>query len=89
MYFKSKQISLITLGLTAIVSSRTLFALFDDPEGPNLLVVTVAALIIYLPTWALYSFIPTTKLPLIGLKRLLCAILVQVLLVVVFYFCLR
>lgn len=48
MLFSSKKFSLIALGVTAIVGSRTLFFLFDDVEGPNLLVVMVAAAIIYL-----------------------------------------
>jgi hypothetical protein len=84
MYFKSKKISLITLGITALICSRALFFFFDDPEGPNLLIVTVMALILYFVSLAVYRF----NLSLTGLKRLLLAILIQVLLVAGLYVCL-
>ena len=85
MYFKSKKISLLILGVTSILCSRALFAFFDDPEGPNLLVVTVMAAIIYFLSWAVYVRYPSA-LPFTGLKRLLVVMLVQVVLVTVFYF---
>lgn len=56
MYFKSKKISLVILGITALICSRILFALFNDPEGPNLLIVTVMALFIYFLSLTVYSF---------------------------------
>jgi hypothetical protein len=49
MYFKSKKTSLLILGITSIICSRTMFVFFDDPEGPNLLIVFVAALVLYQP----------------------------------------
>ena len=55
MLFKSKKYSLIILGLFSLVCSRTLFALFNDPEGPNLLIVTVMAVILYCISWAVYA----------------------------------
>lgn len=82
MYFKSKKISLLVLAATSLVCSRTLFALFNDPEGPNLLIVTVLALIVYVSSLTVYLF----NLPITGLKRLLLAILIQVLLVTGLYF---
>lgn len=84
MYFKSKKVSLVILAVTSLVGSRLLFALFNDPEGPNLLVVTVAAAIIYFLSLGVYasrSFGSFT-----GLKRLLLTIFVQVVIVTIFYF---
>ncbi len=35
----SKKTSLLILGTTSVVCSRVMFSFFNDPEGPNLLVV--------------------------------------------------
>jgi hypothetical protein len=96
MYFKSKKISLVILGITSIVCSRTMFLSFDDPEGPNLLVVIVGAAIVYFLSLTIYLFNPSTKsifqrfsfLSFTGLKRLLVGIFIQIIIVTVFYFCL-
>ena len=69
--------SLLILGITSLVCSRAMFYFFNDPEGPNLLVVTVMALIVFFPSLAAYSFVPSVT----GLKRLLVAIAVQVMIV--------
>lgn len=82
MYFKSKKISLIILGITALLVSRAMFAFIDDPEGPNLLVVTVVALVIYFPSLMVYKF----NFPITRLKRLSLAIFVQILIVTGLYF---
>ena len=87
MFFKSKKTSLVILGITSLVCSRVMFALFNDPEGPNLLIVVVAAAVIYFLSLAIYlskSF-PSFA----GIKRLLLAILTQIIIVSVFYFLLR
>lgn len=84
MYFKSKKISLLILGLTAIVASRVLFSFFNDPEGPNLLVVMGMAVVVYLLSLAVYLYFPSTKLT--GITRLLLAIFAQILIVAGFYF---
>ncbi len=77
MYFKSKKTSLIILGITAIVCSRVMFALFNDPEGPNLLIVLVLSAIVYFASLKVYlSYLSAS-----GLKRLLLAICVQVIIV--------
>lgn len=55
MLFESKKVSLITLGITAVIGSRVLFSLFDDPEGPNLLIVVVTAAVIYLVSLPVYK----------------------------------
>lgn len=93
MYFKSKNISLIILGITSIVFSRLMFVFFNDPEGPNLLVVTVAAAIVYFLSLTIYFFNPSTTSKfqclsfssLAGLKRLLMVIFVQLIIVIAFY----
>ena len=86
MYFKSKKVSLIILGITSIVGSKLLFALFNDPEGPNLLVVTVGAAIIYFLTLGVY--VSKSFSSLMGGKRLLLTIFIQILVVTILYFAL-
>ena len=78
----SKKISLLILGLTALVCSRMMFAFFDDPEGPNLLVVVGAALIIYGVSLLTYAS------NLLGLKRFFLAVFIQVAMSILLYFCL-
>ena len=81
MHATSKKTSLLILGITALVCSRTLFFLFDDPEGPNLLVVTVLAVILYSASLMVYSFVPATA----GLKKLLLAFCTQIVIVAGLY----
>lgn len=89
MYFKSKKISLLTLGVAALVCARAMFLCIDDPEGPNLLIVTVLAVFVYALSLATYSSNSLMKkvflyFPLVlhtGLPRLLVALFVQILLV--------
>ena len=85
MLFKSKKIPLLILGATALVCSRLLFVFFNDPEGPNLLVVLVTAVIVYVPSLAVYVYAPSTA----DQKKLLLAIFIQILLVAALYFFLR
>lgn len=81
-YFKSNKVLLLILGVASIVFSRVMFVLFNDPEGPNLLIVTVAAVIVFLLSLAVYFFsAPTTSL-----KKLLLAILVPLAITAVLYF---
>jgi hypothetical protein len=85
MNFKSKKISLVILGVTAFVCSGVMFRLFDDPEGPNLLVVTVMAAILYFLSLAVYVF----DSPISDTKKLRLALSVQLLVVTFAYFFLR
>jgi len=78
-----KKTSLLILAITAIVSSRALFWLFNDPEGPNLLIVLVLAAILYAVSLAAYWFNSSIT----GLRRLLLAIAIQIVVVTVLYFC--
>ena len=98
MHFISKKVSLVILGITAIVCSKVLFLFFNDPEGPNLLVVTVMTAIVYVLSLAVYFYYPSTKrdtsqpLPPVSvtsLERLLLVIFVQILIIIGFFFWLR
>jgi hypothetical protein len=82
----SKKISLLLLGVTAILSSRALFALFNDPEGPNLLIVMVLAVVVYAVSLAVYMYTPSKQE---GPKGILLPLFVQVLLVTCLYFLLK
>ncbi len=71
----------MTLGVTALVSSRTFFALLRDPEGPNLLIVVVLAAFIYFLSFLIYS----SNLSKQGYGKLGLAILTQIAAVVICY----
>ncbi len=90
MNFKSKQVALVILGLTALTFSRAMFFFFNDPEGPNLLVVMVAATIIYFLSWATYKIILKlfSLAPHTGSRRILLLILIQVIITAILYLCL-
>jgi hypothetical protein len=64
-----------------------MFALINDPEGPNLLVVTVMATVIYLTSSAIYlsNLYPS----LTGFKRSSAAIFAQIFVATCFYLGLR
>lgn len=84
MNFRSKKAAFLILGITAIVCSKVLFFSFNDPQGPNLLIVGMMAVILYALSLAIYVFKTPTKLD--DLKRLLAGILIQVLAVTGLYF---
>ena len=84
MFLKINRISLLILGITALVCSRVLFTFFNDQEGPNLLVIGVLALVIYL-----LSVVVLFKLPAGSRTKLQLAIFIQVAIVVGLYFALR
>ena len=82
MLLESKKTSLLLLlVITAFVLSRALFFFFHDPEGPNLLIVTVLALILYGASFIAWKFIPAKS----ASKKLLFAICTQVLIVAGLY----
>lgn len=85
-YFISKRFSLLILAVTALICSRTLLFSFHDPEGPNLLVVTGLTLVLYAVSITAYLFGP---LKINGLMRILATVGVQLLCVVILYFCMR
>ena len=85
MYFISKNTSLLILGVTSIVCARTMFLFFDDPEGPNLLIVMWASIIVFVVSLSVYAFSPAT----VGIKKLLLAILIQLVVVTSAYLLLK
>ena len=88
MHFTARKRSLLILAITSIVFSRAIFFFFNDPEGPNLLVVTVMAVLFYILSLILFIAV-SSVLPVAGLKRLLLVILIQILLAVGLYLLLR
>jgi hypothetical protein len=56
-----------------------MFSFFNDPEGPNVLIVVGMAAVVYVVSLAAYFFYPSAKLT--GLKKVLLAIFVQALVV--------
>jgi len=78
---ESKKASLLLLVITALACSRALFFFFHDPEGPNLLIVTVLALILYGASFVAWRFIPATTAG----KKLHFAICTQLLIVTGLY----
>jgi hypothetical protein len=83
MYSKSKKIFLLILGVTAIVLSKILFSLFNDPEGPNLVVIIGAAVLLYVVS--LLGYVPNSS----DRKKFVVAIVIQVLLTIGLYLCLK
>jgi len=86
MDFKSKSTALVILGVTAMLCSRILFFFFNDPEGPNLLIVGALAIAIYFLSFAAYLLVPS-KIK--GLKKLSLVVGVQILAVIGLYFCMK
>jgi hypothetical protein len=73
MFFKSHTYSLLLLGVTSVLFSRTMLILFNDPEGPNLLVVMGIAAVMYVVSVMSYMRLSSTS----HLKRLLVVLLIQ------------
>jgi hypothetical protein len=86
MDLQSKKISLVVLGITAIICSRMLFFIFHDAEGPNLLIVAGLAMAMFLLSYAAYVFIPSG---IKGFKRTTVVVCIQVLAVIGLYFCMK
>src|SRR6267154_1399462 len=82
-HFNFKTSSLLILAITAVACSRIMFAFFHDPEGPNLLVVTGMAAVIYLMSSAVYlsNFSPS----LAGFKRSSATVFIQIFIAAGFY----
>jgi len=76
----------MALAVTAMTCARTLFFFFNDPEGPNLLIVIALGLVVFLISWAAYQFIPSK---IYGVIRLLAAVCFQILLVICLYFAMK
>jgi hypothetical protein len=78
----SKRSAFLILAVTALVYSRALFFFFNDPEGTNLLVTVGTATIVYLASLTAYAAGSPAHDP----RRFWLAILIQLLLLISFYF---
>lgn len=97
MHITSPLITKVVLAATALASIRCMFSLFDDPEGPNLLIVSVGGAVVYFVALALFSLyrvfrntqtrfslsLPTSN------KSMSVVIGMQLLIVSILYVCLR
>lgn len=81
-YIAPKKNSLIILGVTSVLLSRVMFLFFDDPEGPNLLVVFGMAFILYFLSLVVFLFNSQKSIS----KRLLLTIFTQIILATIFTF---
>ncbi len=86
LYSRSKKNSLLILAATAIICSKLFFFLLNDPEGPNLLIVTGLASAVFILSSLMYLVSP---FQVSGVKKLLAPVCIQLLSVVGLYFCLR
>lgn len=82
-----KRNSYIILAISAVLLSRLTFVFFDDPEGPNLLVVTMLALVLYSLSYLANSFYFRTKVK--EDNRLLYSIFTQILSAIVLFLFLK
>lgn len=92
----SPKLSLLILGIAALLFARTTLLAFDDPEGPNLLIVVVLTGLAYFLSLAIYLYNPVAKRAVsdlsltsaTGLKNSLLIVLVQIVILAIFYVCL-
>lgn len=70
----------IVLVLTSLFFSKVIFWLINDPEGPNLLIVSVAAIGLFLISLFIFSLLKNKSV----LTKLVVAIVVQVLIAMCF-----
>lgn len=81
----SKKISLLILALVALVCSRVLYFLVNDPEGPNLLIVVGLAGVLYAASLSAYLFNASATWQ----KKFGCALLIQIVVSIGLHFLLR
>ena len=93
MHFSSTSLTLFILFITAALSSRFMLLMIDDPEGPNLLVVFVLALFVWVVTVCVSVWIRRVRLPsdmtTNGFTGLFMSFVVQVIIVAILYLVLK
>lgn len=82
---KYKLSEIIVLGLSSVLHSKLFFSFINDPEGPNLLIVTALASVIYAVSLLMYFFF----LSKVHKGKILLVILMQFLLILILYFFLK
>ena len=78
----SQTISLTILAITSLICSRVMFLFFNDPEGPNLLVVVGMAFIIFIPSLFVLLFSSVSSYT----KKLLFSVFVEIVVTICIYF---
>lgn len=78
--------SIVLLAAISLVVSRGTLALFDDPEGPNVLVVVLGAVALFVPSMI---FVLSSRIALTGYKKLAAAVVLQIVLAAGLYLVLR
>lgn len=84
MYSKAEKTHLFIIGIAALICSRGMFFFFDDPEGPNLLVVMGMAVVLFGFSVTVYSLLPFAN-P----RKLWLTIFIQALFTFGLFLCLR
>lgn len=80
-HFSKKE--LLILAITAVALTRIAFQLFNDPEGPNLLIVVVGGAVVYVVSLILVKVLtPFTNAV---LNTFWLGLMAQILLLAVFY----
>lgn len=88
MNLESKRLQSLILIITALICSRTMFVSFNDPEGPNLLVIAVGAVVICAASWIANRFVPAISRSK-GIAKILLMIAVQAVVTTILYFVLK
>lgn len=57
----TKKVALLILLIISFAISRLVFFLIDDPEGPNLLIVSVLAMLLFAPLSLIYLKVSKSK----------------------------
>jgi hypothetical protein len=78
----------LILVVTAMNLSRGIFYLFNDPEGPNLLIVSVFAAIIFAVSLG-GNYFHSGTFAIKGTTRIIIAIVVQIIAAAILYFFLK
>lgn len=79
-----KYIPYLILVVTAMIFSRGIFYLFNDPEGPNLLIVTAFAAIIFAVSLG-GNYFHSGTFAIKGTVRIVIGIVVQVITAAIIY----
>lgn len=88
MTFNSKYISFVILIVSALTLSRGILFLFNDPEGPNLLIVGVFAGIIF-GVSIMMNYFHSGTLVVKGTTRMVISIATQIVVAATLYFFLK
>lgn len=83
MMFESRKVRFVIATLSAFFLSGGMLRLFNDPEGPNLLIVAVFAVPLLIASMAVHAFNLIPSRP--GYQKLLLAIALQIVAAAIIY----